>query len=82
LTVQFIYGKEKSFEFDPQVHFGEGSTTKLKEMLSSNALIVQMKDELEIILFANIQNILVTPANPELLKKIKTTGALVSSGRG
>ena len=27
LTVQFIDGKEKSFEFDPQVQFGEGATT-------------------------------------------------------
>ena len=81
LTVQFINGKEKSFEFDPQVQFGQGASTKLKEMLASNALIIQMKDEFEIIPFANIQNILVIPAQPELLNQIKIAGAVIATKR-
>ena len=81
LTIQFINGKEKSFEFDPQVQFGEGATTRIKEMIASNALIVQMQDEFEIIPFANIQNILIKPAKPEFLKKIKIAGAVIVTNR-
>ena len=81
LTIQFINGKEKSFEFDPQVQLGEGATTKLKEMVASNALIIQLMDELEIIPFANIQSILVKPAKPEFLKKIKVAGAVIVTNR-
>jgi len=81
LTIQFINGKEKSFEFETQVHFGEGATTKLKEMIASSALIIQMKDELEIIPFANIQSILLKPAKPEILKKIKIGGAVIVTNR-
>ena len=81
LTVQFVNGKEKSFEFDPQVQLGQGASTKLKEMIASNALVIQMEDELEIIPFANIQNILVTPAQPDLLKKIKIAGAVIATSR-
>ncbi len=81
LTVQFINGKEKSFEFDPQEQFAQGAATKLKEMITSNALIIQLEDEFEIIPFANIQTVLVIPANPELLKKIKIAGAVVVTNR-
>jgi hypothetical protein len=81
LTVQFVNGKEKSFAFDPQVQLGQGASTKLKEMITSNALIIQMEDELEIIPFANIQNILITPAQPDLLKKIKIAGAVIATNR-
>ncbi len=81
LTIQFINGKEKSFEFDPQEQFAQGAATKLKEMIASNALIVQLEGELEIIPFANIQTMLITPAQPELLKKIKFSGAVVVTNR-
>ena len=81
LTVQFINGKEKSFEFDPQGNFAQGSATKLKEMIASNALVIQLEGEIEIIPFANIQNILVIPAEPEALQKIKIAGAVVVSNR-
>ena len=81
LTIQFTNGKEKSFEFDPQVQFGEGATSRLKEMIATNAIIVQMEDEFEIIPFANVQNILVKPAKPEFLKKIKIPGAVIVTNR-
>ena len=81
LTVQFINGKEKSFEFDPQEQFAQGAATKLKEMIASNALIIQLEDEFEIIPFANIQTVLVIPADPELLKKIKIAGAIIVTNR-
>lgn len=81
LTVHFINGKEKSFEFDPQVQFGQGASTKIQEMISSNALIIQLEDEFEIIPFANIQDILVIPATPDLLKKIKMSGAVIATNR-
>jgi hypothetical protein len=81
LTVLFTNGKEKSFEFDPQVQLGEGATTRLKEMIATNALIIQMKDELEIIPFANIQNILIKPARPEFLNKITIAGAVIVTNR-
>lgn len=81
LTIQFINGKEKAFEFDPQIQFGQGASTKLQEMIASNALIVQLEDELEIIPFANIQHIVLIPAQPDLLKKIKISGALIATNR-
>jgi hypothetical protein len=81
LTVKFINGNEKSFEFDPQGQFAQGAATKLKEMVASNALIVQLENEIEIIPFANIQDILVIPAEPELLKKIKIASAVVVTNR-
>lgn len=81
LTIQFTNGKEKSFEFDPQVQFGGGVATKLKEMIASNALIIQLEGEIEIIPFANIQTMLVTPAQPELLKKVKVAGAVIVTNR-
>jgi hypothetical protein len=80
LTVKFINGKEKSFAFDPQVQLGQGAS-KIKEMIASNALIIQMEDELEIIPFANIQDILVIPAQPEILSKIKIAGAVIATNR-
>ena len=81
LMVKFINGKEKSFEFDPQGQFAQGAATKLKEMIASNALIIQLENEIEIIPFANIQDILVIPADPELLKKVKIAGAVVVTNR-
>ena len=81
LTVKFINGKEKSFEFDPQGQFAQGAATKLKEMIASNALIIQLENEIEIIPFANIQDILVTTDDPELLKKVKIAGAVVVTNR-
>ena len=81
LTIQFINGKEKSFEFDPQEQFTQGASTKLKELIASNALIIQMEGELEIIPFANIQTMLIIPAQPELLNKIKIAGAVVVTNR-
>ena len=81
LTIQFINGKEKSFEFDPQEQFGQGASTKLKEMIDSNALIVQLEGELEIIPFANIQDVVIIPATPDLLKKIKIAGAVIATNR-
>ena len=36
-----------------------------------------MEDEFEIIPLANIQNILVKPAKPEFLKKLKIAGAVI-----
>ena len=81
LTIQFINGKEKSFEFDPQEQFAQGASTKLKEMIASNALIIQMEGELEIIPFANIQDIVIIPAQPETLNKIKIAGAVVVTNR-
>ena len=81
LTIQFINGKEKSFEFDPQEQFAQGAATKLKEMIASNALIIQMEGELEIIPFANIQDIVIIPALPETLDKIKIAGAIVVTSR-
>ena len=81
LTVKFINGNEKSFEFDPQVQLGQGASTKLKEMIASNALIIQMEGELEIIPFANIQDIVIIPALPETLDKIKIAGAIVVTSR-
>ena len=81
LTIQFINGKEKSFAFDPQVQLGQGASTKLKEMIASNALIIQMEDELEIIPFANIQDVVVVPATAGLLQKIKIAGAVIATNR-
>jgi hypothetical protein len=81
LTVKFINGEEKSFEFDPQGQFAQGAATKLKEMVASNALIIQLESEIEIIPFANIQDIIVIPAEPELLKKIKIASAVVVTNR-
>jgi len=81
LTIQFINGNEKSYEFDPQEQFSQGAATKLKEMIATNALIIQMEGEFEIVPFANVQNIVVKPANPEALKKIKISGAVVATNR-
>jgi hypothetical protein len=81
LTVKFINGNEKSFEFDPQVQLGQGASTKLKEMIASNALVIQLEDELEIIPFANIQDVVVIPATPDLLKKIQIAGAVIATNR-
>jgi len=50
-------------------------------MIASIALIIQMEDEFEIIPLANIQDILVIPADPELLKKVKIAGAVVVTNR-
>ena len=81
LTVKFINGNEKSFEFDPQGQFAQGVATKLKELVASNALIIQLENEIEIIPFANIQDILVIPAQPEILSKIKIAGAVIATNR-
>lgn len=81
LTVKFINGNEKSFEFDPQVQLGQGASTKLKEMIASNALIIQMEDEFEIIPFANIQEVVIVPATGGILQKIKIPGAVIATNR-
>ena len=80
LTVEFVNGKEKSFEFDAQGTHFQGAS-KIQEMVASNALVIQLEGEIEIIPFANIQNILVKPADPELLKKVKLSGSVVVKNR-
>jgi len=49
---------------------------KLRELLDSNALVLQLEGEIEIIPFANIQSITVVPARDNMTEKVVLQGAV------
>ncbi|TDJ58106.1 MAG: hypothetical protein E2O41_06685 [Nitrospina sp.] len=61
ITIKFTNGNEQNYEIEPQAQ-QKMVGSKLKELLNSNALVIQLEKELEIIPFANIQIITVLPA--------------------
>jgi len=75
IKVKFINGKEDKFHFEPQ---GEPAmfAKQLRESLNSNALVLQLEGEIEIIPFANVQNITVVPARENVTEKVVLQGAV------
>ena len=77
IKVKFVNGQEDKFDFEPQgepAMFGK----KLRELLDSNALVLQLGGEIEIIPLANIQSITVIPAREKILETVALQGAIVA----
>ena len=75
IKIKFVNGKEGNFEFEPQ---GEPSMVgkKLRELIDSNALVLQLEGEIEVIPFANIQSITIIPASQDVAEKVVLQGAV------
>ena len=75
IKVKFVNGNEDKFYFEPQ---GEPAMVakKLRELLDSNALVLQLEGEIEVIPFANIQSITIVPAMKDVAEKIVLQGAV------
>lgn len=81
IKIKFVNGNEDNFDFEPQSEpamFGK----KLRESLDSNALVLQLDGEIEIIPFANIQSITVVPARDNITEKIVLQGAVQAKRSG
>ncbi len=76
LTIKFTNGNEQNYEFEPQAQ-QKMVGTKLKELLNSTALVIQLEKELEIIPFANVQSITVLPAQ-DILSGAQIQGAVAA----
>lgn len=76
ITIKFTNGSEQNYELEPQAQ-AKMIGTKLKELLSSAALVIQLEKELEIIPFANIQSITVLPAQ-DILSGGQIQGAVAA----
>jgi len=76
ITIKFTDGNEQNYEFEPQAQPNLVGT-KLKELLNSNALVLHLGNELEIIPFANVQSITVLPAQ-EIPSETKIQGTLAA----
>ena len=77
IKVKFVNGKEDKFDFEPQgepVMFAK----KLRELLDSNALVLQLEGEIEIMPLANIQSITVIPARENITEKVVLQGAVLA----
>ncbi len=77
IKVKFVNGQEDKFDFEPQ---GEPAMVakKLRELLDSNALVLQLEGEIEIIPMANIQSITVIPARENIIEKMVLQGAVLA----
>ena len=76
ITIKFTNGNEQNYEFEPQAQ-QKMVGTKLKELLNSNALVIQLEKELEIVPFANIQSISVSPGQ-DILSGAQIQGTIVA----
>jgi len=76
ITIKFINGSEQNYEFEPQAQ-QKMIGSKLKELLNSTALVIQLEKELEIIPFANIQSITVLPGQ-DILSGTQIQGAVAA----
>jgi len=81
IKVKFVNGKEDNFDFEPQ---GEPAmfAKKLKELLDSNALVLQLEGEIEIIPMANVQSITIIPAREKIIEKMVLQGAVLAKRSG
>jgi len=76
ITIKFTNGSEQNYEIEPQAQ-AIMAGTKLKELLSSTALVIQLEKELEIIPFANILSITILPAQ-DILSGVQIQGAVAA----
>ena len=81
IKVKFVNGNEDNFDFEPQ---GEPTMLgkKLRELLDSNALVLQLEGAIEIIPFANIQSITVIPSRENITEKMVLQGAVQAAQAG
>ena len=77
IKVKFINGQEDKFHFEPQSEPAMFAK-KLREFLTSNALVLQLDGEVEIIPLANVQSITVIPAREKILETVALQGAIVA----
>ncbi len=77
IKVKFVNGQEDNFDFEPQ---GEPAmfAKKLRELLTSNALVLQLDGEIEIIPLSNIQSLTVIPAREKILETVALQGAITA----
>ena len=75
IKVKFVNGQEDNFDFEPQTEPAMFAK-KLRESLDSNALVLQLEGEIEVIPFANIQSIIVVPARDNITEKVVLQGAV------
>ena len=77
IKVKFVNGKENKFDFEPQ---GEPAmfAKKLRELLNSNALVLQLEGEIVIIPMANVQSITIIPARKNIGEKMVLQGAVLA----
>ena len=75
IKVKFVNGQEDKFHFEPQSEPAMFAK-QLRESLNSNALVLQLEGEIEVIPFANIQSITVVPASQDAAEKVVLQGAV------
>ena len=77
LTVKYINGDKDDFEFKPVGSSSDWARIRLREILDSNRIVLQLEGEIEVIPFANVQSISVVPAKEEILE-VKISEAQVA----
>ncbi len=81
IKVKFVNGQEDNFDFEPQSEpamFGK----KLRELIDSNALVLQLEGEIEVMPLANIQSISIIPARENIMEKVTLQGAVLAKRSG
>ena len=78
LTIHYVNGAKQKFEFPVQPDETLSAAGRIKELLASNQLIIELEDRVLIIPFQSIQSIEVSPPPEKIpataIRNVRLTG--------